>query len=118
MSFTRIWFRSGSSSGWEDTDQGHDIIAEWFTANDMLTQLFTNFRLDLIADFIVSYYQVLLVMLLGFFIHLMPEKWKIWYRDKFSKANVTLQLGTSVIVVFILYQLASSDIQPFIYFQF
>lgn len=118
VSFTRIWFRSGSSTGWEETDQGHDIIAEWFTANDMLLQLFTNFRLDLLPDLIWSYYQVIIVMAIGFSIHWMPERWKIWYRNKFSRANVFLQLATCVFVVFVLYQLVSSDIQPFIYFQF
>ena len=118
VSFTRIWFRSGSSTGWDDTGQEHDIIAEWFTANDMLTQLFTNFRLDLIIDLFLSYYQVVFVMIIGFLIHWMPEKWKIWYRDQFSESHVVLQLGTCVFVVFVLYQLASSEIQPFIYFQF
>ncbi len=118
ISFTRIWFRSGSSNGFDEMDQGHNIISEWFTANDMLIQLFSNFRIDLFFEVVAGYHQVFIIMILGFLIHWLPEKWKVWYRYKFSNANVFIQLLTCLLVVFILFQFASSELQPFIYFQF
>ena len=118
ISFTRIWFRSGSINSWEDMDEGHNIISEWFTANEMLYQLLFDFRWSLFSDVFYGYYKVIFVIVLGFLIHFIPEKYKLWYRGKFAKASVYLQLIICFFVVFIIYQIASTSLQPFIYFQF
>ena len=57
VSFTRIWFRSGSTNSWEDMDSGHNILSEWFTANEMLYQLIFDFRWALISDVVSAYYR-------------------------------------------------------------
>ena len=118
ISFTRIWFRSGSINSWEELDEGHNIISEWFTANEMLYQLLYDFRWSLFSDVFYGYYKVIFVIMLGFLIHFIPEKYKLWYRGKFAKASVYLQLIICFFVVFIIYQIASTSLQPFIYFQF
>ena len=118
ISFTRIWFRSGSINSWEELDEGHNIISEWFTANEMLYQLLYDFRWSLFSDVFYGYYKVIFVIILGFLIHFIPEKYKLWYRCKFAKASVYLQLIICFFVVFIIYQIASTSLQPFIYFQF
>ena len=118
ISFTRIWFRSGSINSWEELDEGHNIISEWFTANEMLYQLLYDFRWSLFSDVFYGYYKVIFVIILGFLIHFIPEKYKLWYRGKFAKASVYLQLIICFFVVFIIYQIASTSLQPFIYFQF
>ena len=118
ISFTRIWFRSGSANSWESLDDGHNIISEWFIANEMLTQLIYDFRWNLIYDVFSVYYKVILVIALGFFIHFIPERYKVWYRKKFAQTSVFLQLLICFFVVFIIYQIASTNLQPFIYFQF
>lgn len=118
VSFTRIWFRSGSSNSWEDMDGGHNILSEWFTANEMLYQLMFDFRWGLISDVVGGYYEVLLVILTGFIIHFIPEKIKNYYRNYFANLHVGFQILTSLLVVFLIYQIASTSLQPFIYFQF
>jgi hypothetical protein len=99
-------------------DEGHKIISEWFTANEILNQLFFNFKWSLIPDVLAVYSNVFLVIILGFLIHFIPEHWKFWYRNKFSKAPVLVQLLVCFVTVFFMYQVASTNLQPFIYFQF
>ena len=118
VTFTRIWFRSGSINSWEEIDQGHNIISEWFTANEILNQLFFNFQWDLIGDVLAVYSNVFLVIIFGFLIHFIPEKFKFWYREKFSTSPVLVQLLVCFTAIFFMYQVASTSLQPFIYFQF
>ena len=118
MTFTRIWFRSGSINSWDKIDQSHNIISEWFTANDILNQLFFNFQLNLALEVLIVYQNVFTIIGIGFLIHFIPEKWKKWYRDKFATSSVLVQLLIGFIAVFFMYQIASTSLQPFIYFQF
>jgi len=118
VTFTRIWFRTGSNNSWDQMDEGHNIISEWFTANEILNQLIFNFEWSLISDVLLVYSNVFLVIILGFLIHFVPEDWKFWYRDKFSNSPVLVQLGVCFVAVFFMYQIASVSLQPFIYFQF
>ena len=118
VSFTRIWFRSGSINSWDDLDQGHNILSEWFSANEMLNQLIFDFRWSLMSEVIAGYYKVILVIIVGFMIHFIPENWKVWYRIKFAQTHVLVQLSICLVAVFLMYQIASTSLQPFIYFQF
>ncbi|MDC6470682.1 MBOAT family protein [Flavobacteriales bacterium] len=118
VTFTRIWFRSGSINSWEEIDQGHNILSEWFTANEILNQLFFNFQWDLIGNVLAVYSNVFLVIIIGFLIHFIPEKFKFWYREKFSTSPVFVQLLVCFTAIFFMYQVASTSLQPFIYFQF
>lgn len=118
ISFTRIWFRSGSASSFESMNSGHDIQQELLTANSMLHKLFYDMNIAIIPEIISGYWAVILVMVMGFIIHLLPSKVKLWYREQFANAPLYFQMGCSVATVFILYQVLSADMQPFIYFQF
>ena len=118
ISFTRIWFRSGSASSFDSMNKAHDIQAELITANSMLYKLLTDLNWSIIPDLISGYWQVLLVMFAGFVIHLLPGKWKHWYRNKFASAPLVSQLCFCVFAAILLYQILSADLQPFIYFQF
>ena len=118
VTFTRIWFRSGSINSWDKINQSHNIISEWFTANDILNQLFFNFQLNLALEVLIVYQNVFTVIGIGFLIHFIPEKWKKWYRDKFATSSVLVQLLIGFVAVFFMYQIASTSLQPFIYFQF
>jgi|TARA_B100001094_G_scaffold68710_1_gene65072 D-alanyl-lipoteichoic acid acyltransferase DltB (MBOAT superfamily) len=118
VTFTRIWFRSGSINSWDQMDESHNILSEWFTANEILNQLFFNFQWSLIGDVISVYSNVFVVIIIGFLIHFIPERWKFWYREKFSKSSIFIQLIVCFSAIFIMYQIASTSLQPFIYFQF
>jgi alginate O-acetyltransferase complex protein AlgI len=102
ISFTRIWFRS------DDLE----------TVANLFDRIQNHFGMDLFFRVLTSYKTVLLVMLFGYLIHWIPERFKINYRTIFSTSPVPLMGLAVVAAVFLLYQAMSADMQPFIYFQF
>jgi D-alanyl-lipoteichoic acid acyltransferase DltB (MBOAT superfamily) len=102
ISFTRIWFRSDDLQ----------------TVNDIFDRIQNHFGPELLLDIIISYRTVLLVILAGYIIHWLPSRVKDWYRNLFSASPVPVMGVAVVVLVFLLYQAMSADMQPFIYFQF
>ena len=102
ISFTRIWFRS------DDLE----------TVSNLFDRIQNHFGSDLFLKVINSYKQVLVVILIGYLIHWIPERYKNLYRTTFSNSPVPVMGLVVIIAVFILYQALSADMQPFIYFQF
>lgn len=84
----------------------------------MLNQIFTEFNLHLIGQLIVGYWEVFVLMLIGYLLHFAPDSWE----NKLRERVITLPLiGKALVVVLVIYvviQIKSSEIQPFIYFQF
>lgn len=102
ITFTRIWFRASTME----------------TTQQILHQIATNFRFDLISTILYSYKMVFFVTLIGFVIHWLPTKTKDWYQDKFIYSPLGVKVIVSVITVVGVYQAMSSKLQAFIYFQF
>jgi len=102
ITFTRIFFRSESME----------------VVNGMMHQIGTNLNLSIVPEVLVAYKWVFLVMLFGFFTHWVSQKWKDRLKDAFIAAPLWLKIVISAIVVIIVYQSISADMQPFIYFQF
>lgn len=118
ITFTRIWFRSGSNNTWEAMREGHNILEELFTANTMLNQILFNFDGHVAWDVLTAFWDVFLVMAIGFIIHWLPSAWKNFYKRTFINAPLVLQLAGTFVVVFVIYQVISAGMKPFIYFQF
>lgn len=102
ITFTRIWFRS------ESFEKAAELIA----------QIQSNFSIELAPDIISAFWKVFLTMGAGYLIHWLPTRTKNWYRETFIKTPMVFQILISFVVVVVLYQVVSSDMQPFIYFQF
>jgi hypothetical protein len=66
----------------------------------------------------MGYKNILLVMLLGYILHFIPKnielKTRAWVNDMPLQGKVALMVAVIVLVI----QVKSSEIQPFIYFQF
>ncbi|WP_274972573.1 MBOAT family O-acyltransferase [Bacteroides fluxus] len=92
--------------------------AEFSTSMDMLNQIFTTFRPQLFPQLIEGYWEVFALMALGYFLHFVPDSWE----RACTKTVIRLPLlGKAVLMVVMIYlviQMKSSEIQPFIYFQF
>ncbi|MCD4833528.1 MAG: MBOAT family protein [Bacteroidales bacterium] len=84
----------------------------------MIKQITGNFQLELIPVMVSSYYKIFFIIILGFTIHWLPSSFKENYRGWFIKSHIIIKVLLAVIVIFILYQAKSAEIQPFIYFQF
>ncbi len=84
----------------------------------MLTQITTDFHSEIIADFIKGYPYVLLLMLLGYILHFIPSGIENHVQQLVIKSPFVLKVAYLVVIVFVVIQIKSSEIQPFIYFQF
>lgn len=84
----------------------------------MLNQIFTTFRPQLFPQLVAGYWEVFALMGLGFFLHFAPDSWE----RTCTKAVIRLPLlGKALLMIALIYlviQMKSSEIQPFIYFQF
>lgn len=118
ISFTRIWFRSGSKNTWEEMNTEHNIWEELFTANTMLNKILFNLDFSIAFDVISAFLPVFGVMLLGYIIHWLPSKMKDWYRNTFVNAPLYLQIAGTFVTLVVVYQILAAGMQPFIYFQF
>lgn len=102
ISFTRIFFRS---SNLEVVNQIFDRIAN-HTGTDLFFKIISGYKF------------VFFLVLLGYFIHWIPERIKERYRNWFASRSYFVMSLLVIVTVFLMYQLMSGDMQPFIYFQF
>ena len=84
----------------------------------MLTQITTSFHPEIISDFIKGYPYVLMLMALGYMLHFIPTNIENYTRQLVIKSPFVLKIGYLLVIVLIVIQIKSSEIQPFIYFQF
>jgi D-alanyl-lipoteichoic acid acyltransferase DltB (MBOAT superfamily) len=84
----------------------------------MISQIKSNFQFELIPIMISSYYKIFLIIILGYGIHWLPSNFKENYRGWFIKTNIIIKILIVVLIIFILHQVKSAEMQPFIYFQF
>jgi D-alanyl-lipoteichoic acid acyltransferase DltB (MBOAT superfamily) len=113
ITFTRLFFRSGSNL---DPAEANEVA--WNTAKDMVGQIGSAWRTDLIPKMIYEYRFVFLLFVAGMIIHWLPTRWKRWYRINFALMPLWLMVLVVCVCVFVIYQFITADLQPFIYFQF
>lgn len=84
----------------------------------MLGQIFTAFHPEVFGQLVEGYWKVFMLMGVGYLLHFAPDNW----RDACCRGVIRLPLvGKALLLVALIYlviQVKSSDIQPFIYFQF
>ena len=87
-------------------------------ASDMFTQIFTAFHPGVLSQWLSSYWPVALLMLTGYTLHFLPESWSNHTRRAVALLPLPLQAILLVLLIWLVIQVKSSDVQPFIYFQF
>ena len=113
ISFTRLFFRSGSN-----LDPALANEHAWNTAKNMVHQMGSAWNIEVIPDICLGYWKVFLLFIIGMIIHWLPVRWKRWYRINFALLPLPVMAIIVVAVVFIVYQFITADLQAFIYFQF
>ena len=88
------------------------------TAVTMLNQVATNFHPELLWQIISGYPWVFGLMAFGIISHYLPDSWQQHIVARLSMTNVFVCAVLITAVIYIVIQVKSSDIQPFIYFQF
>jgi alginate O-acetyltransferase complex protein AlgI len=102
ITFTRIWFRGESIQG----------------THELLSQITSNFGWAAVPQMFMNYWKVLSMMTFGLIMHWLPDKIKCAYRDWFIDRPLYQKVLISSLIVLIIYQSISSELTPFIYFQF
>ncbi len=113
VTFTRLFFRAGSN-----LDPAMANETAWRTAQNMMLQIGGRWDVSIIPDIVRQYYATFLIIVIGLTIHWLPTTFKRWYRLSFALLPLPVMGIVVVLVVFVLYQFISADLQSFIYFQF
>jgi len=113
ISFTRLFFRSGSN-----LDPAEANETAWNTAKSMVNQMGSQWEIDKIPEIALHYRNVFILIVIGLIIHWLPENFKRRYRLWFAKMPVPLMMVACALIVFVIYQFITADLQSFIYFQF
>ena len=104
ITFTRIWFRL--------EDDGAPLA--------MINHIWNNFNFtwDTFVLVLWTFQSVFWVMLFGYIIHWLPDRFKKVYEGWFTKTPLPLQAVAVAVIVFLMYQAVSDTFKPFVYFQF
>ena len=113
ISFTRLFFRSGSN-----LDPVEANNTAWTTAKNMVNRIGSAWDVSQTGNMIYEYRLVFSLIILGLFIHWLPESFKQRYRLRFAQMPLPVMALLIVVSVFIIYQFVTADLQAFIYFQF
>ena len=84
----------------------------------LLHQIFYAFSPSLIPQVVAGYLPIFLLLLLGYLLHFMPSSVDNLFQRFVSRSPLLLQVLMIAFVAWLVMQIKSSDIQPFIYFQF
>ena len=100
--FGWIFFRAGSF------DIGIQVI----------NQIVYSFHPEIIGEFITGYKYVFSLIVLGYFLHFVPQTWEDFSCKTVTKMPVVAQAILLTLLIVFIFQIKSAVIQPFIYFQF
>ena len=84
----------------------------------MIQQILTAFHPELWMQLVQGYWQVFALMAVGYLLHACPDRWQETGTRIVARCPLPVQALLVVLVIYAVIQVKSSDIQPFIYFQF
>lgn len=113
ISFTRLFFRSGSNL---DPAEANEVA--WNTASQMVQQIGSQWDLAQIPEIVGHYWMVFLLFVFGMVIHWLPTRFKRRYRIWFAQIPLWELVVAVIATLIILHHFITADLQPFIYFQF
>ena len=113
ISFTRLFFRSGSNL---DPAEANEVA--WDTASQMVQQIGSQWDLAQIPEIVGHYWMVFLLFVFGMVIHWLPTRFKRRYRIWFAQMPLGGLIIAVITTIIILHHFITADLQPFIYFQF
>lgn len=85
---------------------------------NMLSQIVYNFEPQYLTAFLDGYSGVLFWLSLGFSLHFMPADWESWAQRQVVKAPLIGKVIFLFLIIVLVMQIKSAEVQPFIYFQF
>lgn len=104
ITFTRIWFRL------EEND----------APKKFLNHIYQNFQFspEVFSRFFISFLSVLLIIIIGFILHWLPQSLKNKMEIFYIKMPIVIQLIIVTFIIILVYQAVSDTSKPFVYLQF
>ncbi len=87
-------------------------------ATDMLGQIITDFRPAIFMQLISGYKLVFVLIIIGYLLHWMPDKWEQTVCEQVIKMPFYGKAILMIASIYLVIQMKSAEVQPFIYFQF
>lgn len=88
------------------------------TAGEVLNQIFNNFHIEIMPQFITGYLWVILLMIIGYVLHFVSRRWEDVAAQVVVNSHFVIKVAALVAIIWLVLQTRSSVVQPFIYFQF
>lgn len=92
--------------------------ASFKTALQVLNQIASSFNPELLFSVISGYKSVFVLILLGYLLHLTPNRIDLKLETALTRSPLYVKSFVLAVVIWLVIQTKSSEIQPFIYFQF
>lgn len=109
VTFCWVFFRAGAIGA---------SLAPLEATEAILSQILGGFDWTLTTQIWRAYHTVIMVIVLGFLLHYVPQRLRTKAEQWFAQSPVIIQSLMLAIVIWIVIQTASADVVPFIYFQF
>jgi Predicted membrane protein involved in D-alanine export len=94
-------------------------VRDFSTAMELIGKIsHLSFKAEHWLSVAAAYQNVLIVLLTGFIMHFLPARFVQWLQKVFTDMPVVAKALVIGLVLWLVYATASSEIQPFIYFQF
>ncbi|MDR1937083.1 MAG: MBOAT family protein [Tannerellaceae bacterium] len=85
---------------------------------EMLSQIALNFHPEVFLQFVAGYKTVVVLMAAGYIFHFMPKRVESAIQGVVTRSPLLIQALMLVAAIFVIIQMKSAGVQPFIYFQF
>ena len=85
---------------------------------DMATQIFTQFHPGVLTQFITGYPYVTMAVVVGYLLHYTPHRWSLAIQNGIERTPLVAKALIFALFIFLVLQVRSSQVVPFIYLQF
>jgi hypothetical protein len=88
------------------------------TVSNILSQIFNSFHPEVIPQFLSGYTFIFELMAFAMLVHYLPEGWRYKVQEWLSNTPLIGQALILAVVIWIVIQVKSADLQPYLYFKF
>lgn len=88
------------------------------TSFDVINQILFSFKGAIYIQVLISYKEVFILFFIGYFLHFLPQQIDMKTEQLITRAPIFAKSLLLALIIYLVIQTKSADIQPFIYFQF
>ncbi len=87
-------------------------------ATDMIKQVFTYFHAEVFPQYVAAYPSIVFLIVIGYVTHFLPDAWEKKTVSILGKTPLVLQAIILAVMIWLVAQVRSAAMQPFLYFKF